>query len=126
MLSQALSLLILIPALLWAAPYGYDMLYKTRSLVLVATIFINSALLKSKAGISTIHICREVSPYMMAAVLMGLAGYCLCSVNSGILWQLFTVVVCIIIYFGILCIKLENRLELIKIVHEVFEKKTKG
>lgn len=108
-LSQTLEMMVLLPVLLITAPKGYGTLYVARSLVVLWSIIVELTLLKAVAGISPLKIFKVCSPYIGAAILMGGTGYFLLSVNSGIVWQIVSVLLCCMVYFGLLLLQPNSR-----------------
>lgn len=99
---QLVNLACLLPILLYSAKTGYQALYIARSLVVLFSAVVYTALLKIAANISPRKIAALAAPYLLAAVLMGIAGWGLQQVSGSILWQFVSVFLCIIIYFAIL------------------------
>ena len=96
---QVLHLIFLIPALIISVRYGFRALYLTRSLIrfqVIASAFILMHCIYKFKFFDTVK--NTVAP-ILSALLMGVAGYGLLQLGSGILWQLASVGICIVIYF---------------------------
>lgn len=108
-LSQVLELLVLLPTLLITAQKGYMILYFSRSMVVIWCIIVELILLRKVTDISPCMIFKQSLFYIFASVLMGTAGYIFISIYKGMVWQILSVLFCIIIYFGILLINKNTR-----------------
>ena len=100
--SQSLELVVLLPTLLLTAPEGYDVLYVARSMVVLWCIAVDLTFLKVVARITPLKMVKDCSPHIGAAAIMGCTGYFLLQVNTGIVWQLISAVICIAVYLGLL------------------------
>ena len=96
---QVLHLIFLIPALIISVRYGFRALYLTRSLlrlqIMISALIMMHCIYKFKF-FDTVK--NTVAP-ILSALLMGVAGYGLLQLGSGILWQLASVGICIVVYF---------------------------
>lgn len=101
-LSQILELAVLLPTLLITAPKGYDILYIARSMVVLWSIIVELTLLKRVAGIMPLKIVRVCLPHIGAAIIMGGVGYGMLNISDRLDWQIVSVAICILVYFGLL------------------------
>lgn len=101
-LSQTLELAVLLPTLLITAPKGYDILYIARSMVVLWSIAVELTLLKRVAGITPLKIVRVCLPHIGAAIIMGGVGYGMLNISDRLDWQIVSVAICILVYFGLL------------------------
>lgn len=108
-LSQFLELVVLLPTLMIVAPKGYNTLYVARSMVVVWCMIVELTLVKVVAGISPIKIFSVCAPHLIAAITMGVIGHLMLTVNTGIVWQIVSVLICIATYFGSLLIWPKSR-----------------
>lgn len=101
-IGQVLTLCCLLPVLIISVPYGYTVLYIARSMVVLASVVVYSVIMKLAADISPLKIAGLSMPYFFAAFLMGVVGWRFQQISNSVIWQLFTVLVCVIFYFAIL------------------------
>lgn len=126
-LSQMLELLALIPVLLISAPLGYEILYISRCGVVVWSIIVKCTLLYAVEKISALKILKLSIPYIVSAVIMGLFGFAFNAISDNIIWRLVSVIICIVIYFGVLLINPYSRKNVILLAKNLlyFKKSTK-
>ena len=72
-------------------------------------MIVELTLLKVVAGISPIKIFSVCAPHLIAAIVMGAIGHLMLTVNTGIVWQIISVLVCIAIYFASLLLWPKSR-----------------
>lgn len=116
-IAQLLEFAVLVPVLLITAQKGYDVLYVARSMVSLWSIAVELALLNMVAGISPLKIFKGSLPHIGAAIIMGAIGYMLLHISAGFAWQIVSVVICILIYFGLLLMIPRTR----KTMKDIFE-----
>jgi uncharacterized protein YacL len=68
-------------------------------------------------GFNIKDLIKNIFPMTMSAIIMGLCGWGLELISNRIIWQIFAVIICIIIYFTVLFVFFP------KIRKEVFESK---
>ncbi|HFK1432575.1 TPA: lipopolysaccharide biosynthesis protein [Bacillus cereus] len=111
--AQLMHLIVLVPTCLLAGQYGFWILVYARSLVRIQLVIVHLVIMKAIIGIPVLKIFRNVFPTLISAVSMGLFGYFLQQLNEGILWGVVSILLCIIIYFGILSVFSNIRKEII-------------
>lgn len=124
-LTQALHLLVLVPVLLWSAKKGFTLLIISRSLVCVPQILISCLVLQAAIGIRFTSILKNVWPPMVSAGIMMLVGMAIRTVYSNVLWELFTVFVCVLVYAAAMLVIPAGRRQLaeIPILRKIFRLK---
>lgn len=103
-LSQVLHLVVLIPVIIWGCQQGFDILCTSRALVrsemIVVQCFIMYFVMKmrpSKYFIDTI-------PSFICAAVMAVVGFYLQTISPNLIWQIVSVLICIVVYFAIYAI----------------------
>jgi len=102
LISQLIHLVFLIPILLISVKYGFEILYVSRSLVRIQGVLTGLIIMHFIYKFKIYNVLRNTMPMIISATIMGIVGYFLQKINSGILWQLFAMGICIIVYFSIL------------------------
>ncbi len=115
MLAQALHIAFIIPAVLISINYGFSVLYITRSLMRVQFVAVNVLFMRLiyKFEISTM--LKNLIPSLAASIGMSVAGYMFVSLSASVVWQIFSVLVCIILYFGLLICFPKTRKEILEL-----------
>lgn len=101
-LAQVLHLAVLVPTILVSYQMGFWVLVYARSLVRLQAVAVHFIIMKVAIGFSITFTIKNVLPTAVAAIIMGVSGYFLLQINSGILWSFVSIGICIIIYGGII------------------------
>ena len=114
---QVLHLAFLIPTLLLSIPHGYEAVCISRSLVRIQGMVSALLVLCFVYHFSPIVMFRGLAPMIGSAFIMGAAGYVLRPLSPSLLWQIVSILLCIVIYFTVLLLFLEkNKKEIIQLV----------
>lgn len=97
-LAQILHIVVLCPAMLIATQYSWETIYVTRAIVRLELILVNLVIMHAVIKISPIKMISNILPSTFAAIIMGIAGWGLASLNDAIWWQLSAACICIIVY----------------------------
>lgn len=119
--SQALSIAVLVPTILVSAPFGYRTLYISRTLIVGVTIVIKLILLTYFAKISAIKLLKCCFPFVAASFCMGVFGFILKTLWKSLLWELVSVLICVIFYFSFLLLFARTRKVLFDFLKEIKE-----
>lgn len=111
-LVQVLYLLVIIPTYIISSKYGFWFFVYARSCTIIEFVLVHLLTMKVAMGISIIKTIKNVFPTLIATFAMGLLGYFLQQVNSGLTWSLISIVICVLVYFGILYMIPEIRKEI--------------
>ena len=121
-LSQVLHLVVLIPVLCITAKQGYTQLYVARSLVRLQAILVDLIILWVEIRISPWKMFKNVLSFFICSIAMGALAFWLQTMNSALLWQFVSIAICILFYFGIICISKENRVMAQKLIGKLLDK----
>ena len=102
LLMQLIHLAFLVPTLLIAIPYGFETLYIARSLIRLQIILAAILMMHFMFGFKMLSSLKNILPMIISAIIMGVAGYFLQMVHPSLIWQIISVILCIIIYFSVL------------------------
>lgn len=119
---QLSQLLILIPSLIYGAKEGYQTLFVMRSLVSVELIIINLLTIQIALKISAAKMVKNITPELIASVLMGMIAFWLEGLGSNYVWKFFSIVLCVGCYFLILSIFPKRRSQMLKLQNQLFYK----
>lgn len=98
LLAQVIHLLFLVPALLWAAPQGFAPLYWVRSLIRFQMYITQMIIMYVFIGISFGKMVKNIYPSIVSSLIMGLCGGWLQTISTSVIWQLISIVLCILVY----------------------------
>lgn len=108
-LAQSMHLIVLLPAVLIAVRYGFETLYITRALVRFQGIIVDLIIMYCVIHISLWSLLKNIFSSVFAALLMGVLAILLKDVSLSILWQIISILICAMVYFGIIIIFPSNR-----------------
>ncbi|MCD1161130.1 lipopolysaccharide biosynthesis protein [Peribacillus frigoritolerans] len=101
-LAQILHLIVLIPVCVISGKYGFWELVFARSWIRMESILVHFLIMKFAFGFSILKIVKNVSPTIISAIVMGFFGYLLIQLDKSTLWNLLSIILCVVIYFGML------------------------
>lgn len=118
-LSQWLHMIVLFPIVLVAVEYGFETLYIARSLIRLEGILVNFIIMYIVIKISPLSMLKNVAIPLVSSLVMCCSGFILLKISSSLVWQLFSILICALIYLAIiLCFPKERQL----LVHFVTNK----
>lgn len=98
--SQCLHLVVLIPVLVFSAQRGFETLYVSRSLVRIQFILLQLIIVKVFFKVSPLQIMSKVLPSFICSAAMAVVAVLLRQVSEAFVFQIVSVVLCIIVYFA--------------------------
>ena len=101
-LAQWLHIIVLWPVILIAVKCDFETLYISRSLIRLELIAVNLVILYQIIHINPISMIRNIAPSIASSLVMMAMAFFLLSINNTILWQIISVVICAVIYTGII------------------------
>lgn len=114
-LAQVLHLVVLIPVCIISSKYGFWVLVYARSWIRMEFILVHFVIMKFVIGFPILNTFRNIFPTAISAVIMGVTGFTLQKLNEGILWELCSIIICILLYFVLLSLFPYIRKEMIGI-----------
>jgi len=118
-LAQILHLIVLIPTLLICIKYSFQVLYYGRALVRLELIIVNLLLMYFYINISPKQMIENITPSLIAALLMGILGYGLNFISKSIWWSLMSIILCGICYLSILFLFPKERIILFNLIRKI-------
>lgn len=101
-LAQMLHLVVLVPVCIISAKYSFWALVYARSWIRLEFIFVHFMIMGFIVGFPVFKMVKNVSVTAISSVVMALFGYCLQQFNEGLFWNLVSIFLCIVFYFGLL------------------------
>lgn len=101
-LAQVLHLIVLLPAVMIAVKYGFEILSTVRALVRLEIILVNLVIMHIVIKISPRKMFKNIFKPIIASFIMGLCAYLLKDIYSSNLWSAISIVICVLIYFSII------------------------
>jgi PST family polysaccharide transporter len=97
--AQLLHLVVLIPVIVWSSKEGYETLYWARSLVRFELILVELIIMKFSLNFPISKLFYDVIPITIATLAMACFDYIVHNIFGGFFWNVFTIFLCIIVYF---------------------------
>jgi len=95
-----INVLLMIPVLLIFTPRGFEALYISRSMLRIAFIVIQSVILVVTMKFPLGNLICRMLPSLLCTVIMGAAGYALLLISDTLVWQIVSILVCMLVYFA--------------------------
>lgn len=99
---QLTDLCLLVPACIISAQYGFWPLVYARAFARLALIVPEFIIMKKFLQIDVYEQLKKQIPIITATVVMGVVGYGLQLIASSVMWQIVSILICVIIYFLVL------------------------
>lgn len=128
-LSQCLHLTLLVPLLILCMDKGFMVLAVARSVSRLQLVLVTMLIAHFSMGIKFWKVLKNVYPSFVAAMVMAAAAFFLQRVSGAMIWQIASVVICVVVYFLVLLILPAGRRQLMEvpvvsgILHKLVEKR---
>lgn len=99
-IAQVLHLIVLIPVLFICAQKGFEILYISRSLVRLEFVIVQLFIIKCFFNISPFKLIGKTLPAFICSLFMIGISLILAHIGTSIIWQIVSIVICIIVYFA--------------------------
>ena len=118
-LAQILHLIVLIPICYIFVQYDFDTFVNARAIIRLESVFVNLIIMKYIFGITFRNIFNNIKYSFVASILMGILGLILVNISQNILWQIISILICIIAYILILFIGNESRKDIYIFIQKI-------
>ncbi|MBQ8228024.1 MAG: lipopolysaccharide biosynthesis protein [Clostridia bacterium] len=123
LLAQLLHLVFVIPVCLYSVKQGFDTLIWLRSFAYLQIVVVHMFFMKFVFHISPFKMFSTVKEIVLSAIIMGMFAYFTQSfIPTGVFWQFVLILVCGVLYFGILFCFPKNRKNLISMPRKLLNK----
>ena len=95
---QAAYLCVMIPVCVYVKDIGFWPFVYTRSVLIFVEVFIGLFFMKKYVGFSVVRMVGNIGYPLVFAVIMGGCGHYLRQINKAVLWQLVSILCCVVIY----------------------------
>ena len=99
-LAQVLHIIVLWPVVQIAVQYGFDTLCCARALVRLELVLVQLLITYFVVKLPPFDMIKNVFPEIVASTLMGIVGWMLLTLNTTMIWTVFSILICMIIYFA--------------------------
>ena len=101
---QMLFIAIMVPICIAAKNVGFWPMVYTRSATIAIEVLIGMIFMKKYLGFSISKMVVNIVPGLIASAVMFLGGYFIKQINPSVIWQILSILVCVLIYGGVLLI----------------------
>lgn len=108
-LSQWLHIVVLWPTVIISIRYGFETLYTARALVRFEGILVNMIIMYFVIHISALEMFKNTFHSLVAAATMLFMAWILRKVDTSFMWQILSVILCAIVYFGVIILFKDER-----------------
>ena len=98
-ISQMMHLIVLIPICIIAANYDFITLVNMRAIVRLQAVMVHLFIMQFIIGISIKKVFKNILAPAICAIIMGIIGFVLISLNQGFIWKIISIFICTICYF---------------------------
>jgi O-antigen/teichoic acid export membrane protein len=123
-IGQLLHLVVLVPVCVISAKYGFWPLVYARSLIRLQGLLVSFIIMKFVIGISLFKTLKNIFPTALSAVAMGVFGFLLQQIFTGLLWDIVSIILCSLFYFGLLFIFPSMRSEIFALLRKFKRERT--
>lgn len=103
-IAQWAHLIVLIPVCWLSVQNGFESLVLNRCLVRFELIIVHFFILKVFFGFSPSILIKNTIAPIVCATIMGVIGHFFISINGSIVWQFISILICMLVYLGLLCL----------------------
>lgn len=118
-LAQMLHLVVLVPTIIISSKYGFWVLVFARSWIRMQFVLVHMVIMKYVIGIPILKTIKNVLPTLSSALAMGILGYLLLQVYEGLLWNILSIIICVLFYFVILLLNPNMRKEISTLIIKI-------
>lgn len=101
---QMLFILIMTPICYIAKGIGFWPMVYTKSATIAIEVIIGFVFMKKYIGFSIAKMTKNIVPALVSSTVMTAVGYWVKGINTSITWQIVSIIVCIVVYSGMLFI----------------------
>lgn len=106
---QVVYLIIMVPICTYMKNIGFWPFVYTRSILIFVEVIIGFFFMKKYIGFSIPRMMSNIVVPLGISVIMGAFGYCIRTFSTSRIWQLITIVLCVVVYFGLLFLFFRKR-----------------
>ncbi len=121
-LAQLLHLIVLVPVLLISSNYGFWPLVQSRAWIRMQFVLVHLLIMKYAMGFPIGKTFNNVKPTGISTIAMGVLGYALKQISNGLLWNILSILICSIFYFGVLYLFPSMREEIYNVIKKLERK----
>lgn len=108
---EILCLFIMVPCCYIANTFGFWSMIYTRAAVVLVQLILGLYFMKKYIGFSRKRLIMNTVPILICSIIMGGCGVLLKEMSPRIFWQICSIFLCVVIYFGILAVFFRKRIQ---------------
>lgn len=111
-MSNFLQILLTIPAVLWSSYYGFEFFVIITSIIRIQLPITQTLVASKITGLKVRNMIGNIIPFILATLIMSFVRYILKYFRNTLRFNIISIIICTIIYFGILYIIPNTRKEI--------------
>ena len=122
-LAQVLYIVVLCPICIISAKKGFTYFLYSRSWIKLQFVLINLIIMKVITKISFKKVIKNLAPIIISVAIMYLIDIVLQGIGSGLIWDIISIIICVVVYCSSLLLFSDIRMELFLILDKINIKK---
>lgn len=107
---EIICLIIMIPCCYIAKLFGFWAIVYVRAAMVAFQVILGLYFMNKYIGFNLCKMIANTAPALIGASIMGICGEFLKNISPNMLWQIGTIFICIIIYFGVMIVFFKKRI----------------
>lgn len=103
-IANFIQILLTIPALLWSSHYSFELMVIVSAIIRIQLPFTQTLMASKITGLKVRNIIDDIIPFIGATLIMSLVGCILKWYRNMLTFNIISIIVCVITYFGVLYI----------------------
>jgi PST family polysaccharide transporter len=118
-IAQLLHLVVLVPGCIISSKYGFLTLVYSRAIIRLEAVLVHLLIMKYIIKFPIFRTFKNIFPTIIGSLIMYIFGLILQNVSSTLIWNLFSILFCICLYFVVLLLFPNMRQDIIKIYSRI-------
>lgn len=118
-IAQILHLVVLVPVCIIASKYNFITLVKVRALIRLEGVIVHLLFMQFIIGIPIKYVFKHISVPVICSVLMGTMATALRMLNTSLIWNMISILICVILYLTLLLLFKSSREDIVKIIEKM-------
>ena len=117
-IAQVLHIIVLVPTCIIASRYGFYTLVIARALIRLELVLVHIIIMKFIIKMPIINTFKNISIPMICAISMGIVGFVIKEIHTSFIWQITSILICIIFYFTMLILFKKSRNDILGFINK--------
>lgn len=118
-IAQLLHIIVLVPTCIIAGKYGFNILVNARAFIRLELVLVHLIIMRFIFKMPIINTFKNILIPAISSILMGIVGITIKRVSSSFIWQIFSIIICIIFYFITLMLFRTSREDILSFINKI-------